>query len=127
MNIQLPEVSRKDGYEPFDSAKIFDSLRLETSLNFEQIKIITKKVTQFIFSTNLKFLSGPLIREIINVKLLQFGYEKARLEYTRIGFPYYDLAKILHQKYEYTKIADHIIEEYTAVKKLIKEREQKEC
>ena len=130
MNIQLPDVSRKDGYEPFDACKIYSSLIRETSLTGDQATFITKKVLGFIYSSNLKFLSGPLIREITNVMLLQFGYEKQRLENTRIGFPRYELKKLLEKEeskvFIHFSIVNHIEKEFEAVKKLIKEREQKE-
>ena len=129
MNIQLPNVSRKDGYEPFDRDKIYTSLSKETTLSYGDAAFIADKVTRFIFANNLKFLSGPLIREIVNVKLLEFGFEKQRLEYTRIGLPYYDFKKL--NKYvmlrNESEIYQRILKEFEAVKKLIEEREEKEC
>ena len=124
MNISFPEVSRKSGSEVFVPDKIFHSLLQETHLTIEQAVNITKEVTKFIISSNLKFLSGPLIRELVCVQLLHHGLEKARLEYTRIGFPYADLKDILQESYLYTqKIVQHVTSEFEAVKKLIEERD----
>jgi ribonucleoside-triphosphate reductase len=122
MNIEMPEVSRSHGLESFDASKIYGSLIRETSLNINEATFITKKVVAFIVSSDIQFLSGPLLREIINVKLLQFGYEKQRLEYTRIGIPFYDLKKIFDDKIN-NGIFNHMVKEFEAVKKLIEERE----
>ncbi|TFF90330.1 MAG: hypothetical protein EU548_03580 [Promethearchaeota archaeon] len=126
MNIEIPTVSKASGkHQEFDSAKIFNSLRKETTLTFSQAHFVTKDVVKFIITSSIKFLSGPLIREIVNVILLQHGLEKQRLEYTRIGFPMHDLEQILtNETYLSTqKIVQHVTSEYEAVKKLIEERE----
>lgn len=138
MNIEIPEVSKASGInQPFEPNKILESLLKETSLTIDQAELITRASTQFIISTNIKFLSGPLIREIVNVQLLQYGFEKARLEYTRIGKPRYELKKLIENnsgkeenglnKYFLTIFLNDIlsndtIKEYEAVKKLIEER-----
>lgn len=124
MNIEFPLVSKKDRQEKFDPAKVFNSLTRETSLTFSERHFVAKDVVRFIVALNLKFLSGPLIREITNVILLQHGHEKARLEYTRIGFPFHDLQEILNNPILYSQhIVQHVTTEYEAVKKLIEERE----
>lgn len=126
MNIEFPLVSKKQGTQEFEPQKIFNSLLIETDLNISDAKLITKKVVSCIVSMNLDFLSGPLIREITNVILLQHKFEKQRLQYTRIGFPYYDLKELLNKPYLYKHVQDivqHVTTEYEAVKKLIEERE----
>ena len=123
MNIEIPEVSKASGInQVFEPNRIFSSLIKETTLSNYEASLITEATTRLIVSLNLKFLSGPLIREIVNVQLLQHGFEKARLEYTRIGFPYHDLTELLKQKEYLQKIIQHVVNEYEAVKKLIEER-----
>ena len=71
----------------------------------------------------MKLITAPLIREIANVHLLKMGLEKCRLQYTRIGMPYYDLEQLFLKKGGrkiLTKILRWVEIEYRAVKKLVK-------
>ena len=63
---------------------------------------------------------------MVNVQLLKNGFEKERLQYTRIGLPFYDLKKIFtgidnpeNCEEVVSKILNWVIEEYYAVDKLI--------
>ena len=75
---------------------------------------------------NLKLITVPLIREVGNVHLLKLGFEKARLQYTRIGMPFYDLKKLFEVekkkkcRYIAVRIIKWIISEFKAVGDLIK-------
>ncbi|MGB9637081.1 MAG: anaerobic ribonucleoside-triphosphate reductase, partial [Thermoplasmata archaeon] len=40
-------------------------------------------------------ITAPLIREITNVKLIEYGLEKVRRQHTRLGVPIYDVKMIL--------------------------------
>ncbi|MDH3324155.1 MAG: hypothetical protein OEL89_00790 [Candidatus Peregrinibacteria bacterium] len=94
----------------------------ETSLLPEQAKLITLECLRTIIDIahKIKTITAPLIREIINVKLLQYGFEKARLEYTRIGLPVFDITN-LPSTYN---ITTHVLEEYKEVIKMIRELEK---
>ncbi|MFX0023958.1 MAG: hypothetical protein ACFE9S_16650 [Candidatus Hermodarchaeota archaeon] len=79
---------------------------------------------RFFISANLKLITAPLIREVVNVHLLKNGFEEERLQYTRIGLPFYDLKGILDGNDERSKdvvstIMNWIIWEYNAVNKLL--------
>ena len=106
----------------FDPKKIYESLLEETDLNEKQSESITLNVCRFIIqiSNHIKIMTSPMIREIVNVMLLKFGYEKARLQYTRIGLPFHDLSK-LPSTYNITK---HVLEEYKNVKDIINKLEE---
>jgi len=106
----------------FDHHKIYESLLRETSLLPEQAKLITLECLRTIIDIahKIKTITAPLIREIINVKLLQYGFEKARLEYTRIGLPVFDITN-LPSTYN---ITTHVLEEYKEVIKMIRELEK---
>ena len=43
---------------------------------------------------NPKFLSAPLIREVVNTVLLEMGYPEYRNVLTRVGIPVYDAYEI---------------------------------
>ena len=74
----------------------------------------------------MKLITAPLIREVVNVHLLKLEFEKARLQYTRIGLPVYDLQKLFGAenktglKYVEIKIIEWITSEFKAVDDLIK-------
>ena len=126
MLVDIPLVKRKSGDQEYQPQKIVESLLRETELDLITAQEIGIEVTKFIVSNSLKIVTAPLIREIINVCLLKKGYEKARLQYTRVGFPMFDLAKVLESPHLYAQeIVQHVVQEYEAVKKLIEEVEGK--
>lgn len=125
MNL-LPQVHKKDGKtEEFNDKAIYTSLLKETSLTPSQAKHICELTTRRIISHNIKWLSGPHVREICCSILAEHGYTKERLQYTRIGIPYYELKQLLiNNKYRreidnYWILTTEVIKEYKEVKKLI--------
>ncbi len=97
-----PPVRRSDGViAPFDKqlivkslikeTKLLSTLYGETPMNEAAASLIAEEVEEEIKSMKLKFLSGPLIRELVSVKLLEHGFDKARNVYTRVGMPLYDV------------------------------------
>jgi anaerobic ribonucleoside-triphosphate reductase len=100
-----PPVRRSDGViEPFDKERIVKSLVKETQLvkvlynlppmSEEDARKIAEEVEEDIKNMKLRFLSGPLIRELVSVKLLEHGFDKYRNVYTRVGMPLYDVYSI---------------------------------
>jgi len=127
----LPKIIGKNFNEyEFKPRKIYDSLLKETSISKEIAKRITDKVCRFLIVNNLQLITKPLIREIVNVELLKLGFEKERLQNTRIGFPYYDLVQLTNETNSLLflktlnlkeNIFKHILKEYNDVKKLIED------
>ena len=125
----LPEVLYKDKEsgivkkKRFEPIRIYNSLRKETELSEQDAEKITLDVFRFITSSNLKILTAPLIRELVSYSLLRFGFEIARLQNTRIGFPYNDLKDKISECNNIAELKDFIytwvIEEFNEVKKLI--------
>lgn len=116
--------------EAFDRKKISSSLQLETSLPKELSENVAKETEDELRRLNLDFVSGPLIREITNVKLLEHNYEQARADYTRLGMPVYDATMLvesgsrenanLHHNPEtiHKLMADSVFKEYALLKVL---------
>jgi ribonucleoside-triphosphate reductase len=119
----LPLVRTRDGDFVFHPGFIYQSLLRETSLTKVDAQRITEQTIRFLIAAKLKLITAPLIREVVNVQLLKNGYEQERLQYTRIGLPFYDLKDIFTnpEKNEdaISKILNWVIEEYHAVEKLI--------
>ncbi len=122
----LPLVRTRKGEFTFLPGFIYRSLLKETELTKGDAKKITEQVTRFLINANLKLITAPLIREAVNVHLLKLGFEKARLQYTRIGFPFYDLQRLFSRTKKIgcwgivIKIVKWIISEFKAVGDLIK-------
>ncbi len=116
---------------PFNSEKIIKSLIKETGIDKEVAREVAFKVEVEIRHMDLEFLSSPLIREIVNVKLLEKQLETARKRYTRVGLPVADVEKMIFGNHKYSNenanlqqnpetvhklIADSVIREYSLLR-----------
>jgi anaerobic ribonucleoside-triphosphate reductase len=94
MNL-LPKVFKKGDVDEFEPSKIIESIIQETGMDEENARKITELVVRRIISSNMKFLSGPHIREIVCSILSENQYGQERKLYTRIGMPLMDYEKVL--------------------------------
>ena len=101
----LPPVRTSDGHIiEWDRNRIVRQIREETRLvedfyGYEgadeaTAQEIARLVEQRILTLGLKALSGPLIREIMNIMLLEKGMVQYRNVCTRVGTPVYDAHQI---------------------------------
>ncbi|HOK80655.1 MAG TPA: anaerobic ribonucleoside-triphosphate reductase [bacterium] len=79
----------------WDIEKIVDSLVKETGIERKVATFIATEVEKEIIASKVKNLTAPLIREMVNAKLVEFGMEEARRKYTRLGLPLYDVKNII--------------------------------
>jgi len=79
----------------WDTEKIVDSLVRETGMSRNIAIFIAAEVEKEIIASKVKNLTAPLIRELVNAKLVEFGMEDARRKYTRLGLPLYDVKNII--------------------------------
>ncbi|MHA1145939.1 MAG: anaerobic ribonucleoside-triphosphate reductase [Candidatus Helarchaeota archaeon] len=92
----LPEVrTTKGDVEEFDANKIIDSLILETGIPVHVAEQVTQMVLKRILTSNIRWLSGPAIREMCCSVLAEIGLLQARKRYTRLGMPLMDYEKFL--------------------------------
>lgn len=75
--------------------RIVDALLRETYVDLDTAEQISKDVEVTISSGKVKTITGPLIREMVNAKLLELGLEQARRMHTRLGVPLYDVDRLL--------------------------------
>lgn len=87
-----------DDIVAWDRGKIVSALVKETGLNREIASIIAIEVDKQIRALNVKNMTAPLVRELVDVKLLEYGLEDARRKHTRLGVPVYDVKKIICHK-----------------------------
>ena len=85
----------------WDRQKIVDALLKETDLDIKTSDEISREVQETIERSNIKYITAPLVRELVDAKLIEHGLEDARKHHTRLGVPLYDVDQlILHPNKE---------------------------
>jgi ribonucleoside-triphosphate reductase len=79
----------------WDKAKIYDALMRETDIGEDAAFIIAKEVEKTITKMEFEYITAPLIRELTNAKLVEYGLERVRKQHTRLGVPIYDAREII--------------------------------
>lgn len=110
----------KNLIEDFDRKRIVASLVEETGIPEEIAEVISREAENDVRKMNLSFVSAPLLREIVNVKLLEKGYESERAKYTRLGLPIHDAHKTIgmgkNPEEVKKRMAENIIREYSLLR-----------
>ncbi|MFH0986717.1 MAG: anaerobic ribonucleoside-triphosphate reductase, partial [Candidatus Micrarchaeota archaeon] len=108
--INVPEAEQFDSYhsievrtsknvlEGFDKNRIADSLVKETGIPKTIAQDIAREVELDIRRLQLKNISAALIREMASTALLQKRLADAKLKYTRVGLPVYDIRGIIKRQ-----------------------------
>ena len=84
-----------DSIEEFNSHKIIQSLVREGSLPLELSQKITEEVENRIYKYQTSYLTGALIREMVNSVLLEHGHEEYRNKLARLGLPVFEIQEML--------------------------------
>jgi len=84
-----------DSIEEFNSHKIIQSLVREGSLPLELAQKITEEVENRIYKYQTTYLTGSLIREMVNSVLLEHGHEEYRNKLARLGMPVFDVQEMI--------------------------------
>ncbi|MCP4716499.1 MAG: anaerobic ribonucleoside-triphosphate reductase, partial [Deltaproteobacteria bacterium] len=85
----------------WDRHKIVEALLRETGLDGQTADVISLEVEEMIRTAKIKFITAPLVRELVDTKLIEHGLEDARKKHTRLGVPLYDVDQlILHPNKE---------------------------
>jgi ribonucleoside-triphosphate reductase (formate) len=85
----------------WDRQKIVDALVREANLDTRIAEEISREVQDIIVNAKIKWITAPLIRELVDSKLIERGLEDARKKHTRLGVPLYDVDQlILHPNKE---------------------------
>ena len=75
--------------------KLFNHLVREGSLPLELAQKITEEVENRIYKYQTTYLTGALIREMVNSVLLKHGHEEYRNKLARLGLPVYDVQEMI--------------------------------
>ncbi len=84
-----------ESIEEFKPYKITQSLTREGGLPPELAQKITEEVENRIYKYQTTYLTGSLIREMVNSVLLEHGNEEYRNKLARLGLPVYDINEML--------------------------------
>ena len=84
-----------ESIEEFNSHKIIQSLVREGSLPLELAQKITEEVENRIYKYQTTYLTGSLIREMVNSVLLEHGHEEYRNKLARLGMPVFEVQETL--------------------------------
>lgn len=79
----------------WDRVKIYDALMRETTISEDAASIVAREVEKMVSELEIEFVTAPLIRELTNAKLVEYGLSKIRKQHTRLGVPLYDAREII--------------------------------
>ena len=99
--------------EPFTRTRIIKSLIKETGVSKALAEKIAREVEERIRSSNLSFITSSLIRELVLIKLIEYGMEDAYRKYARLGIPIYDLSILSKKEDVERNVAQRILLQYS--------------
>ncbi|MEM2738127.1 MAG: anaerobic ribonucleoside-triphosphate reductase [Candidatus Bathyarchaeia archaeon] len=106
--------------EEFDINRIVEALVKEANMPVEQAKKVAKEAEKRLLKAKTRYLTTPLIREVVNGILVEKGLEDYRHKLTRLGLPVHDVAHMLSKGKNFQnasslceKFGENVFEEYT--------------
>jgi anaerobic ribonucleoside-triphosphate reductase len=84
--------------EEFDANKIANSLIKEAKVPPELAQKAAKEAEKRLVKSKTKYLTAPLIREVVNSILVEKGYEDYRHKLTRVGMPIHEVTVLIENK-----------------------------
>jgi ribonucleoside-triphosphate reductase len=84
--------------EEFDANRIANTLLKEAKMPVEQAQKIAKEAETQLLKAKTKYLTAPLVREVVNAILIEKGLEEYRHKLTRLGIPVHDVTTLLHSQ-----------------------------
>lgn len=111
--------------EPFDRNKIVESLENEAHVPRKLAIEIAREAEERILKLNIKYLTAPLIRELVNAILIEKGLEDYRHNLTRLGLPVHDVteaiktaSKLSCPQFLYKRASEAVLAEFMLLKSL---------
>jgi ribonucleoside-triphosphate reductase len=85
----------RDTIEAFEIKKIERNLIEEAGASEGLANQVANEVWKDLKKLNVEYLTAPMIREIVNAKLMEEGLEELRSRYTRLGMPVYNITTLI--------------------------------
>jgi ribonucleoside-triphosphate reductase len=91
----------EESMNDWNRQRIVDALLRETYIDVGTAREVAREVEDLIVTSKIKMITAPLVRELVDTKLVERGLEQARKMHTRLGMPLYDVDQlILHPNKE---------------------------
>jgi anaerobic ribonucleoside-triphosphate reductase len=112
--------------EEFDSNKIAGSLIREAKMPAELAQKVAKEAEKRLLKSKIKYLTAPLVREVVNAILIEKGLEEYRHKLTRLGLPVHEVTLLVEARSPTlqdaesirTTVGDAVLREYMLLKTL---------
>ena len=112
--------------EEFDANKIAGSLIKEAKMPVELAQKVARNAEKRLLRSKTKYLTAPLVREVVNAILIEKGLEEYRHRLTRLGLPVHDVTVLVETKSKssqgsasvYETAGKTVLEEYTLLNML---------
>jgi ribonucleoside-triphosphate reductase len=85
-------------FEEFDVNKIANSLIREGKMPADEAQKTAKETEKLLVKSKIKYLTAALIREIVNVLLIEKGMEDYRHKLARVGLPVHEVMTLIETK-----------------------------
>ena len=112
----------RSAIEEFDPNKIANALIKEAKMPPEQAQKVAKEAETQLLKSKTKYLTAPLVREVVNAILIEKGLEEYRNKLTRLGIPVHDVTNLLHTTPQATNpleaAGQKVFKEYTLLNML---------
>jgi anaerobic ribonucleoside-triphosphate reductase len=106
--------------EEFDANKITNSLIREAKMPAELAQKTAKEAEKRLLKSKTKYVTAPLVREVVNAILIEKGLEDYRHKLTRLGLPVHEVTALIEAKdsaqgsaYILSKAGKTVFGEYT--------------
>ena len=84
--------------EMFEANKIADSLIKEAKMPVDLAQKTAKEAERILVKSKTKYVTAPLVRELVNAVLIERGLEDYRHKLTRLGMPVHEVSGLVEGK-----------------------------
>lgn len=94
--------------EEFDANKITNSLVREAKVPADLAQKVAKEAEKELLKSKPKYITAPLVRELVNAILVERGLEEYRHKLTRLGLPVQEVTQLIEARTDHPQAADDI-------------------
>lgn len=84
-----------EAIDGWNRQKIVDAMVREALVDGDTAEAISLEVEAIVLASGISMVTSPLIRELVDAKLIERGLEQARKMHTRLGVPLYDAEQMI--------------------------------
>lgn len=88
----------RSALEEFDANRIASSLIKEAKMPAELAQKVAKEAEKRLLKSKTKYLTAPLVREVVNAILIDKGLEEYRHRLTRLGLPVHEVSMLVEAR-----------------------------